>query len=363
MGKNIIAGIDVGTSAIKITVAEQKKGSHNLNVLGAAQKPSSGIRRGYVTNFNEAIKSVASVVRSVEKTIGIPVKRAYIAAGGIGLGSIKSKGTVIISRADGEISEYDVKRVISQSEANLPDISNKRIIHTLPLIFKIDNKPVIGRPLGMKGSKLEAEILFVTCLNQHLLDLIKVVESAGVAVEDIFASPIAASFAALNRRQKEIGCVLANIGSDTVSIAVFEESSPISLEVFPIGSTHITNDIALGLQIPIEEAEKLKIDYDSDKTIPRRKLSDIIEARLNDIFELIESHLKKINRNGLLPAGIILTGGGSSLLSLEDIAKASLQLPAKAGIALCQQNHYSHSISKSPQGQTFRNPEIGRAHV
>ena len=164
-------------------------------------------------------------------------------------------------------------------------------------------------------------------------------ESAGVSVDDVVASPLAASYSALTRHQKEVGCVLANIGAGTVSIVVFEEDTPISLEVFPIGSTHITNDIALGLQIPLDEAEKIKIEYDTSSPISKRKLNDIIEARLNDIFELIESHLKKINRNGLLPAGIILTGGGSGLFSLEDIAKASLNLPAKVATPITLNNN------------------------
>ncbi len=331
MARNIITGIDIGTSTIKVLVAERKKDG-GIQILGAGKKLSRGIRKGYVANFDEVSETIKEAVRDAEKMAGIPVKHAFIAVGGIILDSAKSKGSVMVSRADGEITERDVERVISQSEDNLPNTSNKRIINAFPLNFKIDGNPSLGAPKGMKGAKLEAEILFITCLNQHLVDLIKAVESAGVAVDDVIASPLAASFAALNSRQKEMGCVLADIGAGTVSIMVFEESRPISLAVFPIGSTHITNDIALGLQITLEDAEKIKIDYGSETKFPKRKLSDIIEARLNDIFELIESHLKKINRDGLLPAGIILTGGGSSLVSLNEIAKASLRLPAQVGI-------------------------------
>jgi len=188
--------------------------------------------------------------------------------------------------------------------------------------------------VGMKGNKLEAEVLYITCLSQHLADLIKNIELTGVTVDDIIASPLAASLVAISKHQKEAGCVLANLGAGTVSIIVFEEDIPISLEVFPIGSKHITNDIALGFQIPLEEAEKLKREFGADISVSKRKLNDIIEARLNDIFELIESHLKKINRNGLLPAGIILTGGGAGLFSLEEIAKSSLRLPAKVSTPL-----------------------------
>jgi cell division protein FtsA len=346
MARHIITGIDAGSSRIRAIIAEQKKDG-GLTILGANQKQSEGIRRGYIVNLEDAAQSINATVKSLEKASGMPVKRAIVAVGGISLSSIKSKGMIMISRADGEITEYDVKRAISQSEANLPNISNRRIIHTIPLHFKIDGNLVLGRPVGMSGTKLEIETLFITCLNQHLSDIIKTIESTGVAVDDVVASPLAMSYTVLTKYQKEVGCVLANIGASTVSIVVFEEGLPISLEVFPIGSTHITNDIALGLRLPLDEAEKLKVDYGRDNSLSKRKLSDIIEARLNDIFELIESHLKKINRNEMLPGGIILTGGGSNLFSLEEIAKSSLRLPAKIGIFSLQENQSLKNIIAS----------------
>jgi len=154
-------------------------------------------------------------------------------------------------------------------------------------------------------------------------------------VEDVMASPLAASFVTLSKTQRIAGCVLANIGAETVSIVVFENDKAISMEVFPIGSNDITNDIALGLKIPIEQAERIKIGLQNQaggnkiQDFPRKKLDEIVGARLSDIFELIEAHLKKIGRNGLLPAGIIITGGGSSISTIEDLAKSSLKLPSK----------------------------------
>ena len=357
MKRNIITGIDAGTSTIKVVITEQKKGSRGLNILGVSKKSSQGIRKGFIANFEEASESVADAIRSAEKSAGVQIKRAYLAVGGISLGSAKTKGMIMVSRADGEVTRHDINRVIAQSEANLSNLSNKRIIHTFPLGYRIDGNQVMGKPIGMKGAKLEVETLFITCLNQHLSDLIKTVESSGVAVDDIVASPLAASFVALDSHQKEVGCVLANIGAGTVSIIIFEDGSPVSLEIFPIGSTHITNDIALGLQVPLEEAELLKTGYGSETSFPKRRLSDIIEARLNDIFELIESHLKKINRSGLLPAGVILTGGGSSLVSLEDIAKASLRLPAKVDTPFRTQSKHGISVSGSLKNEIADNPE------
>jgi cell division protein FtsA len=183
----------------------------------------------------------------------------------------------------------------------------------------------------MKGKKLEGKILFITCLTQHLDDLVEAVGDAGVEVQDIVASPIAASLVTLSKSQKIAGCILANIGAETLSLVVYENNLPISLEVFPIGSTDITNDIALGMRLSIEEAEAIKRGTSSDTVVSKKKLDEIIIARLRDMFDLIESHLKKIDRNGLLPAGIIITGGGSGLTTIEELAKSILRLPSRIG--------------------------------
>ena len=162
-------------------------------------------------------------------------------------------------------------------------------------------------------------------------DLIQAVEETGIEVDDVMASPIAASLVTLTKAQKIAGCVLANIGAETISLVIFEDNIPISLKVFPIGSTDITNDIALGLKISLEEAEQIKLGAITGTTYPQKQLEDIIITGLRDIFDLIEAHLKKIGKNGLLPAGIILTGGGSGVTTIEDLARAALKLPPKIG--------------------------------
>jgi len=331
MARNIIAGIDVGTSIIRIIITEQRRGEPTPKVLSFHQCPSAGIKHGYIIDHNEAVSSIKKCISEAQLKAGVIIKQVYLGIGGISLDSLRSKGVVMISRADNEVSEYDVRRAMSQSEDELPSIINRTILHNIPINFKIDGNTVFGRPIGMKGKRLEVEMLFITIMTQHLDDLIKAVEEAGLAVNDVTASPVAESHFILNKKQKDAGVVLANIGAETVSIIVFEEGYPISMAVFPIGSSHITNDIALGMKIPIEEAEGMKINYNED--VPqKKKLGDIIEARLHDIFELIENHLRKIGRNGLLPAGIILTGSGSNLFSLEEVAKYTLKLPAKIGL-------------------------------
>jgi len=335
MAKNIAVGIDIGTYQIKIVVVENihEDGKDNYKVIGTGFAESKGLRHGYIINSNDTKRSLDLAIAQAEKSSNVKIKRAFLSIGGIGVGSVVSHGSIMIPRADSEITEIDIKNVLSIAESEIPaNISiNKKIIHTIPISYKIDGRTVLGRPIGMKGVKFEAKVLFVTCLEHHLNDLISTVEDLGIEVENIMASALAGSLVVLNKTQKIAGCVLANIGSETVSIVVFENNMPISLEVFPIGGTDITNDIALGLKIPLEEAESLKLNTEKEVDYPKKRLEEIILARLSDIFDLIESHLKKLGRSGLLPAGIILTGGTSGVSTIEDLAKAILKLPSKIG--------------------------------
>ncbi len=334
MSRNISVGIDIGTYQIKVVVAEQNHDDERgqPKILGTGFAESKGLRHGYIVNSSEVIKGLRMAVSQAEKASGIGIRRAYISVGGIGLSSVISTGSTVISRADSEITELDMQKVMELARESIPTAlsQNRRIIYEIPIKYRVDSKEVLGNhPLGLKGMKLDVKSLFITSLEHHLKDLIDAVEEAGIEVIDVVASPIAASFVTLTKAQKIAGCVLANIGSETISIVVFENNIPISLEVFPLGSNDITNDIALGLRIPLEEAETLKHGGITHASYPKKKLDEIIGARLSDMFELIDAHLKKIGRNGLLPAGIIITGGGSSIGTIEDFAKASLKLPSK----------------------------------
>lgn len=328
MNKRIITGIDIGTHTVRVVITEYTQGGGLPHIIGIGKSESRGLRHGYIININDAVKSVRSAVEEAEQNSGVRIREAFLSVGGVGLEGAQTTGAAIISRADSEITEGDVERAHRACEQNLANAANKRILHTIPISYAIDGKPVYGRPGGMKGLKLEARCLIVTCLDQHLNDLIRAVEEAGVEVIDACAAPVAASFVALTKAQRMAGCVLANIGAETVSIVVYEDNIPISLEVFPIGSTNITNDIALGLKIPLEEAEIVKMGK-SGHQIPRKKLNDIVLARLEDMFELVIAHLKKIGKHELLPAGIILTGGGSGIETIEDFARAAMKLPSK----------------------------------
>ncbi len=332
-GRNISVGVDVGTSQVKVIIAEQdlKNEKDAPRVIGSGTAESKGIRHGYVINIHEAAKSIKAAISMAEKSSGVVVRKALVSVGGIGLSAIISYGSVSVTKADNEITELDIKRAIEDSEKELPNnyIQNRKVIHTLPLEYRIDGKRVLGRPNGLKGMKLDAKVLYITCQAHHLSDLMLAFEEVDIEIVDVMAAPMAASLVTLGKTQKIAGCVLANIGSETTSIIVYENNIPVSLEMFQIGSNDITNDLALGLKVSIEEAEQIKMGLGKAHEIPKKKLDEIIVARLSDIFDLIDDHLRKIDRNGLLPAGIILTGGGSGIPNIEELAKLALHLPAK----------------------------------
>ena len=327
--KNISVGIDIGSTKTRVVVGEFLKGEKDPKIIGIGESETKGIRHGYVVNLIDAVHSLKNAVAIAEKSSGIKIKKAFVSLNSITLRGDISSGLAIISKANSEVTNLDINKAIEDSENNL-SLNNKKIIHTFPISFKLDSKEVLGQPEGMSGTKLEVKTLFVTCLSQHLDDLLAVISEAGIETIDVIASPIAGSNIALSKKQKIVGSALVNIGAETVSISVFENGSLISLHAFSIGSSDITNDLALGFKIPLERAESFKhgnttLDY------PKKKLDEIIAARLTDIFELIENHLKKIKRNELLPAGIVFIGGGANTPSLEELSKTILKLPSKIG--------------------------------
>ena len=329
----IVTGIDIGTYHVKVVIAESAEDPRQPpRILGTGYAESRGLKHGYIISIGDVSRSVAAAVSQASKAARVKVKRAYLGIGGVGLEEAFSRGETVVERGDSEITERDIPRAIAGSEKTLAPSAtlNRRNIHTIPLRYSVDGVRVLGRsPIGMKGMRLAVETLFITSLERHVGDLVEAVEQAGVEVEDVVAAPIAASFVALTKMQKRVGCVLANIGSETLSIIVFEDSTPISIKVFPVGASDITNDIALGLRISPEEAEQLKQGAVLGAPYPKKKVEDLVAKRVSDMFKLVEAHLKKIGKDELLPAGIILTGGGSSVSTMSDLAKAVLRLPSR----------------------------------
>lgn len=354
--RNIVTGLDIGTAAIRIVVAEWKRGKNTPHILALVKKPARGIRRGYITHPEEAAEMVAQALQEAERAAKTRIKQAIIGLSGVTLSSKVMEGSTAIARGDMELSELDIERALDAAAQLLPDRENNLVLHRFPISFKVDGKKVAGRPEGLKGNKLEVRAIFITYSQQHLKDLTQVLETAGLrtANEDFVASPLAASLPLLSKVQKTAGVVLANIGAQTTSIGVFEEGVPVSMQVFPLGSTDVTNDIALGFKITLEEAEQVK--RGETEAGPRKKLDEIIEARLLDIFQLIETHLRKISRSGLLPAGIVLTGGGAATPGIEILARDYFKLPARtaeSSIAAASKNQIKDSAWAVAYGLTY----------
>lgn len=333
MPRRIATGIDIGTYQVKIVVIEEladKKRGRQLRVLGTGLAESKGLRNGYIVNKEDVVASIREAKRQAESVARVPLRTAFLAVGGISLDEARATGFAIISRADQEITALDLEKAGKAArEAAAPGFLNRQVLHSIPLEYRVDSVKVLGDPLGMKGVRLEVDFLFITCLARHEQMLAQAVEDADIEIIDQMASPLAGSYVLLEGDQKMKGCVLANIGAETISIVVYDENIPISVKVFPMGSSHITDDIALGFRISLEEAERVKLGRLSGAMYPRKKVDDFIAGRLEIMFTLIDKHLKSLGRRGPLPAGIIISGGGAGVGSISDIAKGALKLPAR----------------------------------
>lgn len=343
MSDTIITGIDVGTHQVKVAVARLPRHAApgtKPEIIGVGLSESRGLKNGFITNPADVTRSVKSALLQAEKAANLTIHHAHVAIGSIGLEEVYSHGEIIPARADSEITTTDVEKVMQDSEDRIIDhIPNRRILHSIPLRYVVDGSEVLGRPQGLKGTKFEVDSLFITTYEQHVTDLINAVERTGITVEDVIASPLAASFVLLSKAQKRAGCTLINIGAETTAIAVFEDITPISVKIFPTGSNDLTNDIALGLRIGLEEAEKIKRGAMHSVSFSKKRFDEIVCARYDTIFQLIDSHLKKIKRDGLLPAGAILTGGGAGSAAAVERAKEVLALPAR--VATLELGKYS----------------------
>src|SRR3989344_1707712 len=333
MKRRIATGIDIGTYQVKMVVVEEisdKKGGRHLRILGTGLAESKGLRHGYIVNKEEVSASILKAKREAEAVSRVPIRAGFLAVGGISLDEARATGSTIISGADQEITALDIEKAGKVAcDVAAPGFLNRHVLHSIPLEYRIDGTKVLGDPLGMKGVRLEVDYLFVTCLAQHEDALSQAVEDADIEVIDQMASPLAGSYVLLEGDQKMKGCVLANIGAETISIVVYDEGIPVSVKVFPMGSSHITDDIALGLRVSLEEAERVKLGRLSGAMYPRKKVDDFIARRLETMFALIDKHLKSLGRRGPLPAGIIISGGGAGIGTISDIAKGSLKLPAR----------------------------------
>src|SRR3989344_1916742 len=329
--RKVYTGVDIGTYHVKVVIAAPAENPElPMQILGTGTSSSKGMRHGYIIDIKEATKSIREALHRAASAAKVRVRSARVALGGVGLDEIRSTGEITLTPSGGIVTDHEIERSLRESEKRATGkLTNRHIIHTIPLEFRIDGTKVFGKPQDLQGTKLAVDTLLITILSHHHDDLVEAVENAGVEVEGVMASPLAASLVTLTKAQKTAGVVLANIGAETLSIVVFENDVPISMKVFPIGSSDITNTIALSLQIPLTEAEQMKRGAVTGSAVTPKRMQGIVAARLRDMFALVNAHLKAIGRSRLLPAGIVITGGGSGLINASDVAKTILRIPSQ----------------------------------
>lgn len=350
----IITGIDIGSNKIRVVMGKLSEEDGKPNIIGVAENTSEGVRRGTVVDIESAVSSISDALEKAERMSGSPIEHAVVSIGGSHILSQKSKGVIAVSRADNEISEDDVNRVVEAASAvSVP--ANHEILHVLPQNFKIDDQEGIKDPIGMNGVRLEVETTVIEGSSSAIKNLTKCFARVGVEIDDIVIAPLAAAESILSKRQRELGVAVVDIGAGTTSLAVYEEDDVMHAAVLPVGAGHITNDLAIGLKTSIDVAEKVKLGYGiampkevtkkeeidlaklgsgEEESVSRKHVAEIIEARLSEIFSLVDKELKQIDRSGKLPAGVVLVGGGSKLPGVVDLAKEELNLPAQIGFPL-----------------------------
>ncbi len=350
--KDIITGIDIGTSAIRIVVG-QRDGSGSLQIIGAAEAPSQGVSKGNITDLEEVVSAVSEALERAERMAGAPIERAVIGINGVHIKVIEKQGVVAVSRPNREVEISDTERAIEAAQASAAP-PNYEILHVLPLYYTLDNQEQIKDPIGMTGIRLEVTAQIIMGLSSQVKLLSKCVYRTGVDVEGFVFSILGNASAVLDKKKKEIGVVVINIGASTTSMVVFEDNEIIFASVIPVGADHITQDLAVGLRTEMDVAEGVKIEFgsaDSTKVSKRdeidlstfsdveqprtmvstKHVAEIIEARLEEIFELIDQELKKVDLSAALPGGAILTGGGAKMNGIVEVAKKKLKIPVSIG--------------------------------
>lgn len=347
----VIAGLDVGSSKIRTVIATQDDKGAIPHIIGVGIAPSHGLRKGSVIDVEETINSIASSLEDAERMAGEAINHVFLGIGGTHLESFDSKGVIAVSHAGNEITEDDIDRVLEAAQAvSIP--SNRRILRIIPKSFTVDEQTGIKYPVGMTGIRLEVEAHIVTGLVPNVKNIEKCVHQAGIDIDDIIPTCLATAEAVLSKRQKELGVAVIDVGSGGTSIAVFEEGTTLWTGTIGAGAENVTNDIAIGLRTSIDTAEKIKIEYGTcapedvseretidlsliskidTLTVSKKHMAEIIQARYQEIFYLVKQALREIGRDGMLPAGVVLTGAAIKMPGVVDLAREVLGLPVQLG--------------------------------
>ncbi len=325
---DMIIGIDIGSGSLRAVGAVRDEESKYPIVVATYKKALDGMDRGNIVDEEEVTQAISDAVNSLENQSGIPVAHTLISLGAVGLSSHHASGYAQVSRGDASITDLDIENAIKDAHRGVPDIRNKSIVHTIPMDYKVDGNKVQGNIIGVRGNKLETKTLFVTYPLQCMNVLKKTLEKADIRITDIVAGPIAESIPLLTKKQKIAGVALINIGQAVTSLLVYEKNIPLLVSTIPVGGDDITKDIALGMKVTLDEAEEIKCGR-STSPYSKRKVEEIIEARLEDLCTKITKELSRIMRSELLPAGIIVCGSSSAVARLEYVFRNELKLPIK----------------------------------
>jgi cell division protein FtsA len=330
MTPRIVTGIDLGTHSVRALIT-QFDADGRPNIIGKGIAESRGITKGYITSVADAAAAVRAAVRQAEAQAGTRIAEAYIGIGGIGLEGVQVRGEATASRADGIFTENEIDRCESYARDRIPEVENKVVIYYNVVSYTIDEKPTpVTDPVGMKGLKLGVTFFFATVLKQHYLAIGEVMKLAGIDPLNFYPTPLATSIVALGKKQMAGGALLADIGAETLSTIIFEGGKPLSMEVFDIGSSNLTSELAQTLHISLDEADEIKLG--NPHRHPTKKVQDAYIKNLRDIFSLIKSHVKKFDRDRRLPGGILITGGGSHIDSIAEFATDEVDIYATTDI-------------------------------
>lgn len=352
----IVAAIDIGSFKIATLIAQVATDPMTfdvvVNIVGATTTPSKGVKKGQIVDIEDAVESTIASVEAAERMAGYNLDQAFVSVGGAHITSQNSTGVVAVSNPDGEIAAEDVSRVIEAARAISHPMS-REIIHVLPREFLVDGESGVRDPVGMTGVRLEVETHLITASSASLKNLSKTINEVGVDIEDLVYTGLASSEATLSDTEKELGCVLIDIGAGTTSIAAFVDGALTHSSTIPIGARNVTNDLAIGLRVSLDSAEAIKLklsekpkekDTKSDqiditesgagevKKVSRRTLVEgIVRPRLNEIFSMVRLELERAAIINKIPSGAILTGGGAFTVGVTDSAKRVLGLPVRIG--------------------------------
>ena len=374
MKKIPIIALDLGTQNARAIAVSFDRKIGTPKILECLTFKTSGLRKGIIVDLEEASMTIANLLSELQREIKIPFKKIYINITGEGISVKPSRGATAVARADNEITQSDIARAV-ESSRTIGFPMNRSLLHVVPVEFYVDGVGPIRDPVGMSGIRLEVESLLVDCFSPILKNITKAVEGlSGYEVEEVVYNPLLTLRSVLSKNQKELGVLLLDIGAGTTDILVVCEDKILLAKTLPIGGIHITNDIAVALKIPPEIAEVLKIHFGWAKAkevskketidlseidskiegiISKRFLAEIIQARLEEIFDLVLESLKEAKIEPKFPAGIVLVGGGAKIPAIVDLAKENLRMSAQIGRSI---NFSSESLWEEKEKEILNSP-------